>query len=50
MYIPLDQLYNINNKLRVQPFLLAMPADIHLAIKAKNNCSEFTWVLLFSKV
>ena len=29
----------------VQPFLLAMPADVHLAIKAKNNCSEFTLVL-----
>ena len=29
----------------VQPFLLAMPADVDLAIKAKNNCSEFTWVV-----
>ena len=34
----------------VQPFLLAMPADACLAIKAQNKCSEFTWVLLFSKV
>ena len=22
-----------------------MPADVDLAIKAKNNCSEFTWVV-----
>ena len=29
----------------VQPFLLAMPTDINLAIKAKNNCSEFTQVV-----
>ena len=27
-----------------------MPSDVCLAIKAQNNCSEFTWVLLFSKV
>ena len=32
----------------VQPFLLAMPADICLA---QNNCSEtLNWVLLFCKV
>ena len=38
------------SRLVVQPFLLAMPADVRLAIKVLNNCSEFTWVLLFSKV
>ena len=38
------------SRLVVQLFLLAMPADVRLAIKVLNNCSEFTWVLLFSKV